>query len=296
MRSFLGFGQVPYIGTPNAQPIKLGGIAAQTVPLLFQWISYGAGLARPNINVLVSLETQPCVKLDQIRSVYIDNLASDSPIYIYFPDVGYAITAKPNSEGWYPVYSNSKTFWVVGEGFTAANIPQTWILISNIFMPPSVNVELDNAVALWKASPIITRGNTIFNTNFGTPALGDQFFASPAISVAVGNTAGLWNTPYASGFLYLTSLVINGVQLFSSGGNSTGTFVVESTGIAGTLFSELYCLTPNTPPGVSPLLQLSGLQTKLDATQTWRIRTTSLSGGTVSGQLQSLSSFTVSDL
>src|SRR5580704_7932466 len=107
MRSFIGFGQANYIGIPETQGIKLAGIKGVVIPLLFQWISYGASTAKPNINVLVNVNNQACIAMDQIRSVYIDNLGSDQPIYVNFPDTNYTIAAKPNSEGWYPAYTNA---------------------------------------------------------------------------------------------------------------------------------------------------------------------------------------------
>jgi len=288
MRSFLGFGQTPYIGTPQAQPIKLGGIAGQAIPLLFQWVSYGA-FSNPNINVLVDVSQQPCVKLDQIRSVYIDNLGSDNPIYVNFPDTNYTVVAKPNSEGWYPAYTNARQCWVVGEGFLSTDIPQTYIILSNIILPPAVNVEIDQALNLNLASPAITRGTTIYNSKYGVPALGDQFFSSALLPINVVGTANLWNTPYASGFLYITSLSVYGLGVSTTGANATGNFVLESTGVAGTLLNLSYTITLAQPPGVEDIVSLSGLQIKLDATQTWRLRNIA---GAANGELQVVSSFT----
>ncbi|MDE2020114.1 MAG: hypothetical protein KGJ13_07250, partial [Patescibacteria group bacterium] len=118
-RNFAGFGQVQYIGTPYVVPIKLAGISGVVCPLRFDWFSYGASSLKPNINVLVNMDVQQCAKMDVIRSVYIDNLGSDNPIYVFFPDTGCTVSAKPNSEGWYPAYTNAKTVWVVGLGFVS---------------------------------------------------------------------------------------------------------------------------------------------------------------------------------
>lgn len=274
MRTFIGFGQVPYIGQPQAQAIKLGGIASVAVPLLFQWLSYGASTLVPNINVLVDLSTQPCVKLDQIRSVYIDNLGSDNPIYVFFPDTGYTIVAKPNSEGWYPAYTNARKIWIIGEGFLTGDIPQTWILLSNIFLPPSVNTEIDNAVALWKASPVITRGSTIFNSALGIPALGDQtqqYLLN--VNSAANNTLPVFGSPFASGFITLTSISFS-LRTATVNANLNADVVLESTGISGILYDWRFALVGGATfaPGVLPIYSQSGLQIKLDATQTWRLR------------------------
>jgi hypothetical protein len=288
-RSFIGFGQKPYIGTPQAQPIKLGGIAGQAIPLLFQWVSYGA-FSNQNINVLVDVTQQPCVKLDQIRSVYIDNLGSDNPIYVNFPDTNYTVVAKPNSEGWYPAYTNARQCWVVGEGFLSTDIPQTYIILSNIILPPAVNVEIDQALNLNLASPTITRGTTIYNSKYGVPSLGDQFSYTGQCSLNTATIIPLWGTPYASGFVYLNSLALLCVDPFNAGGAAIANFLIESTGIAGTLLSFSVIGTTVNPPGVIPIFQQSGMNVKLDATQTWRLR--SFGPFISSGGVYAISSFT----
>lgn len=290
MRSFLGFGQKTYIGVPSAQAIKLGGIASQIVPLNFQWLAYGASTSVPNINVLVDLNGKVCSPLDQIRSIYIDNLGSDCPIYVYFPDSQTTIVAKPNSEGWYPAFTNARVFQVVGEGFLTGSIPQTLVVASNLYIPPSVNNEIDNAVTLYRASPLITRGNSIYNAGLGIPALGDQLFTSSLLDVTtVGATVPLWNTPYPSGFLYITNLAIYGIGI-SNGVANVGQLFIESTGVAGVLMFPDWFQKPDIPAGYSlEIARLTGLQTKLDATQTWRARITSNGDG---GGIQIYSSFT----
>lgn len=296
MRSFLGFGQVPYIGQPQAQSMKLAGIAGVGVPLLFQWISYGA-LSKTNINVLVDISQQPCVKLDQIRSVYIDNLGSNNPIYVNFPDTNYTVVAKPNSEGWYPAYTNKRQCWVIGEGFLAGDLPQTWIILSNIFLAPSVNVEIDQAKNLELASPSISRGTTIYNSALGSPALGDQFFASAIMSVVTaGAVANMWNSPYASGFLYVTSLAINLLNAITAGSAGiNGSIAIESSGAAGILIQPWYFVQGadfevSSVTGVQTILNLTDLQIKLDATQSWRVRV--IVGTALTGFCQIFSTFT----
>jgi hypothetical protein len=275
MRSFIGFGQFPYIGIPQSQPIKLSGIAGQAIPLLFQWISYGAA-AQPNINVLVDISQQPCVKLDQIRSVYIDNLGSENPIYVNFPDTNYTVVAKPNSEGWYPAYTNARQCWIIGEGFLTSSIPQTFIILSNIFIPPAVNVEIEQAITQWKASAIITRGSSIYNTNYGTPALGDQV-TTPALQCPPGagnQIPNLFGTPGTSGFVYLTAVSVHAMN-FTNPGVFTATQLIESTGASGVLYNFNFSGAANAFYQDETLMELSGLQLKLDATQQWRIRQTS---------------------
>jgi hypothetical protein len=293
LRTFIGFGQSSYIGIPQSQAIKLSGIAGVAVPLLFQWISYGASTVVPNINVLVDMRTSNCKALDQIRSVYIDNLGSDCPMYVYFPDTAYTVAAKPNSEGWYPVMTNSKVMWVIGEGFFTGDIPQTLIHVSNIPFVPSVNAEIDNAVALWRASPLITRGTSIYSSNLGIPALGDQFFSSGLLDFpSLGDIQNLWNTPKLTGFLYITTLNVNCVFAFMGGNNQLGQIVIESTGVAGILLVPNFYAEKSTvaSPSNQPLpITLTGIQLKLDATQTWRMR---VAVPVDQGKVQAFSSFT----
>lgn len=293
MRSFLGFGQVPFIGTPGARGVKLAGIATVVVPLLFQWISYGADTTKPNINVNCDLNGKACTALDVIKSIYVDNLGNDVPVYVYFPDTQSTVVAKPNSEGWYPVFTNEKRFFVIGEGFFTGDIGQTLIVAANVYIPPSVNNEIDTAVALWKASPQITRGTSIYSNNLGTPALGDQFFSSGLLNFAgVGATQNMWNTPQPSGFIYVTMLNVYCADCFMVAGAKLGQIVLESTGVAGILIVPNFygpqgtiLSTGVTPP---PLL-LPGLQLKLDATQTWRLR---VAVSVDNGFVQAFSSYT----
>lgn len=292
MRLFLGFGQVPYIGAPFTTPIKLAGISGQTVPLLFNWISYGAATAKPNINVLVDIDNAVCKAIDQIRSIYIDNLGSQNPVYVYFPDTGYTCVAKANSEGWYPVYTNTKKLWVVGEGFLDGSIPTTFILLSNIALPASVNTELDQAVSLWKSSPLISRGSSIYNSSFGVPALGDQLTATGQMTLTFPTTIPLWNSPYSSGFLYIQQIQIVMQNVAHNISPAIGQFVLESTGVAGTLLNCFFVAPPTTNVVYNQIyLDLKGMNLKLDATQIWQVRNIT---SVAQGNIQVYSSFTQS--
>lgn len=290
MRSFIGFGQVPYIGTPYAVSTKLVGIASAAIPLLFQWISYGASSAKQNVNVLVDISLQPCAKMDQIRSVYIDNLGSDNPVYVNFPDTNYTVVAKPNSEGWYPVFTNARQLWVIGEGFLTGDIPQTFLILSNTFMPPAVNVELDNSVPLFKATAAIQRGNTIYSSNLGAPALGDEFIFQ-AVDVAATNTLQpiFANTPSA-GFITVTAL-----QIFLSINSNAGACAIRlnwgSTGVAGTIWSQGFSLSGANQSFNGFVFNMPG-QWKFDASQTYFVNTT-LNSGAPSGLATFSYSYTV---
>ena len=277
-RSFLGFGQVAYIGTPYTRPITFGGIKGISVPLRFDWLSYGASTVNPNVNVLVDLSTQNTKALIEIRSVYIDNLGSDVPVYIYFEDTDYSVVAAPNSAQWLPVYTKSLKFWIVGLGFLTGNIPTTKVIVTNLVIEASSDVEIATSIALWKASATITRGSTIYNENLGTPALGDQADThTGAFNSAGVMVPSLWQTPQPSGFLYVTNIDFTFISPAFIGAGGSTVVVVESTGISGLLYSFIFSGS-STILGVQKLLGLNGMNLKLDATQTWRLRCTSQSG------------------
>jgi hypothetical protein len=274
MRILLGYPFLQYIGQPYTQPIKLRGIAGISVPLLLPWLIYGAATSKPNVGVNVDLSTQNVAKaLQQIRSIYIDNMGSDTPMYVSFPDTGYQIVCKPNSAGWFPVYTNQFKFSISGLGFFTGDIPTTLVLVTNLDVPPAVDIELDQHINLWKASNTITRGNTIYNTNFGAPALGDQT-GQGSFTLLGANTSPAFNSPYTSGFIYLTQLTIVAVQC-SNTVPIQGVIVLESTGISGVLYQIVFGVNAATIAASIPndiLLQQGGKNIKLDATQTWRFR------------------------
>lgn len=284
MRNFNGYPASAYIGQVFCNAIKLAGIQGACCPLTIPWLIYGAATAKPNIVINVDMSPNNVAKqLIVLRSVYIDNLGSDVPIYIQFPDTGYTIVAQPNSAGWFPCYTNGMQCSIIGLGFFDGDIPSTFVLFTNIGIAPSTDIEIQTAVSLWKASSTISRGTTILNTNLGVPALGDQTaqFNGTANNIVQANN--LWGTPLPSGFVYLTDVVFD-IFGYNSGGAGAGLagadFFIESTGVAGILFT------------FSPRVRLTGVNTvypifnvakitgniKLDATQTWRLRSANLTG------------------
>jgi len=271
-RVFIGTGQVNYIGTPYQRPIQIcnGG---KVVPLYFDWNAYGASSVKTNINVLVSLRT-PDVKaqlLNQIASVYIDNTNSFAPIYVYCPDTKYTAIAQPNSAGWYPLYTNGLELWVIGQGFVTGQIPQTTIFVSDLFIPPYTDLEISQSQPLYKASANITRGNILYNQNFGVPAIGDQIIQS-FINLGILNDVVVPFPP--ANFIYIT-----GVYLETFGMANTVPLTVEmdfySTGISGVLFSA-FSTSPNaTQPGITTNfvpLAINGSNIKINGTETWKFR------------------------
>jgi len=280
MRNFGGVPVRPFLSKLNVAAVKLQGIQTQVVPINIDWRDYGASSLLSNIAVEINIEQQSFVALDFIRSVYIDNLGSNQPIFVVFPDTTYTIVAKPNSEGWYPAYTNGKKLTIVGLGFTDVSIPTSEILISNAILPPGVNNEIDTSVAYWLASSSITRGTTIYNQNLGTPALGDQF-TSQTLDLSVdGFTVNCFGTPFP-GFIYITDMYI-GISSYTGGVNPCANNIFfESLGVAGQFYSGGMSVPGgNATIPLAPLLQMQG-QWKIDASQFWRVRNGIINGAPV---------------
>lgn len=277
MRNFGGIAVQAFQGILNVRAVKLQGIATAVVPINIVWSVYGASTLTPNVAVGFDFSAQAFVSLDQIRSVYIDNLGSSSPVFVTFPDTSYTIVAKPNSEGWYPAYTNSQQFVVTGLGFNSASLPVTEVLVSNAVLPPAVNNEIDTSVAYWLASSQITRGTTIYNQNLGTPALGDQFTTAVLNLATDANIqSNLFGTPYTTGFIYIVDCMvfIASPTTAANGGNQ---LFFESTGIAGVFLAPTFSIQSTIlTPGLAIVQQRGNW--KLDATQTWRVRNSVQSG------------------
>jgi hypothetical protein len=271
-RTFLGTGQVPYIGTPYQRPIQIchGG---KVVPLYFDWNAYGASSVKTSLNVLVSLRT-PDVKaqlLQQIASVYIDNTNSFAPIYVYCPDTKYTAIAQPNSAGWYPLYTNGLELWVIGQGFVSGQIPQTTIFVSDLFIPPYTDLEISQTQQLMKASSNISQGNILYNQNFGVPAIGDQIkFGS--IPLNVFQTLVFFN--FGQGFIYITGIYLSCFGMLNNPASNVS-FNFESTGVSGVLFQATVTsgniATGDTNINFVPIA-FNSINLKLNGNETWQFR------------------------
>jgi hypothetical protein len=273
MRNFSTFPAFNYIGTPSAIAVQLStGLRNIVAPLVFNWAVYGAATAVPNIVVQCDLSgNNVASQMGTVQSVFIDNLGSNISVYVTALDTLQTVCAQPNSEGWYPIYSNLMRFQVTGMGFITGFIPVTGVMFSNLRIIPSQNIEFATSAELNLASNTISRGTGIQNTNYGVPALGDQISQNAQSLSAVGViNNNLWGTPYTSGFIYLThgriwGQITNGV----SGGIATG--VVQSTGAAGVLFTWQ---TLGQGGNQFDFVNFNKANIKLDATQTWQSKLT----------------------
>jgi len=154
--SFAGLPTASYQGTIFSQPVKVGNQSARVVPLSFNWQAYGGGANLPNIVVPLNIQnTGQSKTLDQIRSIYIDNINGAVPVYVQFNDNNYTITAEPFSSGWYPVLSNVQSFVVAILGLTNTNLTTTYIYVSNVATAPYTDIAQQFVVEQRLATPFL---------------------------------------------------------------------------------------------------------------------------------------------
>jgi hypothetical protein len=270
--SSFNFNQVP-----NVSPIQIGKVSGASAPLFINWANYSTVIANIGLNVDLSIASVQKA-LATIKSIYIDNMGSSAAIYIQFPDTGYTIVAQANSAGWFPVYTNQFKFTIFALGIDPTNVPQTKILVTNVPVEASTDIELATAIQLWKSSPLLARTGAL-NPQLGTPALGDQFTSGVISLQTDGATQVLFGTPLASGnFIYITSVNFT-IQSYTAPGTSAAQnrLFFESTGSAGIFFEEDISAAQSTVIQFMQILNMQG-QWKLDASQTYRLRNQVLQG------------------
>jgi hypothetical protein len=257
-----------YIGQIFYKPFSLGNLRGTCAPILLPWLIYGAATTNPALGVKIDLSSI-ATQLGIIRSVYIDNTGSDTPIYIYFPDTQTTIVCQPNCTQWAPAYTLGMTANIYGLGFFTGDIPTTSMLFTNLPIAPATNVEIPQGIELWKASNTISRGTTIYNTNYGAPALGDQFINVTLPINAGSQTQTVFN--FGTGFIYLTNFAVWSVgDIVISANPGTVPMFFESTGTSGIFWDETMLLNSDTNISFE-IFQTSG-NFKLDGTQLWRVR------------------------
>lgn len=300
-RNFYGIGQQPYagqIGPQAAQTFnyKFGNqppLPPTTVELNIQWITYGAG-AVPNVNILANLAGASTTQtLDQILSCRIDNIGNPVPVYVYFPDTDYTIVAPPNTVVWEPVQTGQFSAWIIGEGFTTGTVGNTRVYFCNFRINPFIDYEFPQSSDLWLASSTITRGTSIYNQNYGVPALGDQFIQSVVLAVVgAGPTTTINNMfNFGGGFIYVTDLtfLLNNINFTASGGSLSLYF--ESTGIAGIFAQQMFSWQGSAASVQTANLMNARGNFKLDGSQIWRFRVVQATG-LVAGNIQLNISYT----
>lgn len=244
-RDFTAVPAHAYIGAPYSIPIQIAGKSGLCVPLQFNWLAYGASSLNQNICANVALTSSGgsvrATLLDQIRSIYIDNLGSAIPIYVQFLDTLFTVVAAPFTAGWYPVFTNSYFLRVVGLGFNNGSIPQSAIFVTNLVVPPDTDVEVQRTFLL--ASPVISTsgGGTLESVTInaqGTTYLGG------VLSITGGGGAGAAAHGVVNRFGQFTAVVID-----NAGNGYTGPPLITPTS-GNTGFSPWQANTEYNPGAV----------------------------------------------
>jgi hypothetical protein len=275
-RNFLGIPlfplNVPIVGKPLLLA-KKSSYPPTAIPIVIDWnVPWNLSGNLPNVGLTFNLLTGAVkAQIDIIQSVYIDNTASPIPVYVHFPSTGMTISVAPATADWFPAVTEDLLVQVFAEGLVVGQIPTTQIMFTNVLIAPYSDPELNFSIAQGLASPAITRGNNIFNTNFGIAALGDQTVSYDQVFANSSGAAGhvlvdhLWNTPYASGFLYLTHIDVSSI-----GVGSQFTWSIDSITAGGTTLYEFS--NRNAPNNQIVNARLSSMNVKLDATLNWQMR------------------------
>jgi len=291
-------GSIPttnHSGIPFAMPTAIctkGTQAPAQVAIAIDWLVVWTQLLQPGtagVHVNLSGTTPNAATLDKIRSIKIDNTFSVSSIYVVFPDTDDVITCPPQTVVTMPVNTNAQKAIVYAQGLQQGYLPYTRIYFFNVAQPPSVDPAIQQVFPQYKGSPTIQRNATeILTPGYGSPALGDQTVTYNFGNVIIPQilVPALFLTP-STGFIYLTHVDYAVYGEFSALGIGSGELYVESTGASGTLnyFGLGSNRVANGTGGGFPdytrntLLRLSGMNLKLDATETWQIRVANFLGG-----------------
>ncbi len=262
---------------PGALPLPQPLFPPTVISLLIDWTRYGGGSANPIVGISVNLQAgTPRQKLQRIGSVYIDNTSSPVPIYVQFPDTGYTITAAPNTSGWHIAYTNVLNCTIYAKGLSTGIVPMTRVFFTNQIVAPDNNPEVQNAIALWFASPTLARTG-LFNTAYGSPGLGDQANLTELIANGVGANALVFSPTQGSPvltpskFLLINAMMVNilsgGAAAFDSGVRVD----LTESGVSTVLYSWGW----NSLAGIKAQFNLptvSGVNIKLDGSKSYSVR------------------------
>ena len=187
--SLLGVPFAVYNRQLFSMPFKRGGASGNLVAALIDWSQYGPGQGANQFVVQVRFGVGGNIPNGfKPISLYINNLGSSQPIYVFFPDNDYEIVAPANSEGWYPIISNAPIAWIGGLNFQLSNLPLTTVFFTDLFVPPYVNVAVPQALMQELASPALGGGaRSLADISIIIPG---QSYANGGLSVTGGGGHG----------------------------------------------------------------------------------------------------------
>lgn len=284
-RNFLAAPFAPYQGTYTSKAFNSdNGQKGLMVTLDILWATYQAngqtlGPANPIFAVSFNLNTAgPNTVAAQwyVQSVYVDNEGVDFPVFVYFLDTQFTISCPANAAGWYQVFTNGRQGLITGEGIDAAAIStgqRTRIFFTDVLMVPYLDQEYPNAIALWKSSP---QNEFMLNAAYDTPALGDLVNSVELNIAAAGQVLSF--TPSIYTYLILTSLYWSISSYSYSGGNANCTISLYNVTTNATPFSVNVGFT-STQKQNDTIMQMSGLNLKLNGTQQYNLASSSSGGG-----------------
>lgn len=226
-----------YIGTPYGAPISLctpidPAIGPKTVPLTIDWSLYGASSSNPvavGVNLL-QLGTSGKT-LDRIRSVYIDNSFSPTPIYVFFPDTQFTVIAPPNSVVMAPVFVNdSQRMVIFANEFVDTEIPVTTIHVSNV---PQAGFVLSTGSNVVTSPAVVYAGNAFA----ASAASVTQTVPNVPIGPAVASRTVLLAISFEQGTstaIALSAVTVNGIAatIIQQSNTTFGLGAVKAAGIA----------------------------------------------------------------
>lgn len=278
---------LPYIGAVQPAATALCTPPTQkpySVPLLIDWNVYWQALNQPSsvgVSIDLSLLSPAGGALSEIRSAKIDNTFSNNPIYIVFSDTQDVVTCPPQTVVTMPVNTNQQNFTIIAQDLRDGYIPLTRIWLYNIMLPASVDPAIQYNYPRYLGSPTIQRNfNQTLTPGYGSPALGDQTKNYNMDMGTALNSVTLWNSPVAAGgYLYITTLYLQLVNC-NSPANKTIELVIDGS-VSGNLYDIPVSFVSGYPAANPPivLLALMGLQIKLSASETWKLK--ALAGNTI---------------
>lgn len=193
--NFSPYPYAAYQGPLVSKPYARFGQSGSIVSCSINWSQYGVGLEplgnlQPNFVVIVNFQASATVPQPfLVASCYVDNLGSDVPLYVYFPDTGYTITVAADSEGWFPVISNSPVAWIIALNLETGFLPLTKVFFTDLYVPPYVNVSTPQSLGLELASPLISLGGGSSIASI-VPDVSGQSYQSGAITISGGGGSG----------------------------------------------------------------------------------------------------------
>lgn len=195
----------PYRGNYASLPVvtlKPPSEGNRTVPVVILWQRDGVS---PSYTIHFNARAQQVVSLSQIAALHIDNTQCSSTINIVFPDTQFQLQLGPNSEGFYPVVTNSLEFYAYIDLAPTIN-DRSVIQVLN-FLPPPIEfgsaggagvgagtVRQVDTVAPLQGGPITDQGTLSLTTplalNIGGTGATTGNAALDTLSNTSGTTAG----------------------------------------------------------------------------------------------------------